>query len=1491
MANFLRERAAIETSYGNALIRAATQAGKNWGQTTAEQPVWAPSLVHEGWAGTVSAVNSWGKQHVGWARCIDQNIANTLTEFSQKHKGHVSRLWAEAQDLVSDLEVVSGQYYKARERYEQSCIQASRLLDERNKARQVAAAQEAAATEAAAAAAAAAQTEASAGDRTAVQSITPTKEKEAAASGMLLSVSKMLGEGMAMAEKILEKAAGELSLVELEEKVPEQLRMVDVAETEYIASIMALNGYNTEFQPEMEKKLKEFSLLEECRITFIKEVLLRLDQASKGMLACLLGPGGTLEALSLALSRIDAVKDASSQLLFVRNCAGMQPLPTTRGEALDAPLSSGMEKEESVQAGITRVVSVPEEQLVAITQGREATGAEVLRLSENGCENIFFAGRDAANEAVRVLQEVCCCLGEVVSAEENHTRELLRLLQRHGYGSRVSQSKTMGGRGSIGMMEEVMANMSKPNSSACAGAIAGEGQTLTQGWDCSAVGKALVAVEVHTGLAHALADGSCATAIQAHNEAKASVKRAIKTFTAASKQLVNSRSAHAKAVSRCDKLTREAQEKEESLAKARVDLAAELQATGGASIVPVGAQTPPSGATTSTASLSVFESLGLGQQASSRVKALEVKVATLVEERDAAKQNVRDAIHAMKAALEELRLKCKDTILTLFAEDSSRHTGLAELLQGALSCFLETAKELAKEQQRADEAKTTEHIDGRKDVQELVERNAARVRQRDAVGEVMFMAYHSEVLQNERDMLRRNGLSSPRSAEVGKLQRKKGDSGGVRRAGGGSHRFSVMAEAALAQAQAKQQKRQILARQEEVKLGGRERGTSDIVGPTPAMSSSCLTDGEGTNFPRRDRRRHWQGGRASEASGGCLSDSEVVMCDNSSASRHGGSLHGIIHRGSRHGSSRHGSSRHGSSRHGPSRHGAKSYYRHSSSISLRHKPHPRQDRPSRVQETTKFGRDVAAKQDVALSVSGAVEGTAAECVSSVANDPATPVVQRSKAAAVAVDDAETITPASGSELDGEQGEHAEILGESMSAGRSKPAAEISLDVTKPPSAIKPEGTGQEVTCEAPDGLEKHSSPVGPLITPAVGVVTAAEGHALAELPSKANPTDYDATDAEADSSSESALATEAGRSENDIWPPTNQAGASDAAAIGHEQAMSSVPVGVGEIAAPTEEGLPAMATEEERKAPTEEESASTEESAPTEERGKAGSPIGFSSLELLRERKTAIGGKRSSRFKGRASLRHVENRLRDQDDFSSDGEEADEVSSSDDDQLSESAGDFDLSLSARKLASTPLRGEQNKASEEDFNVLDSFDLPEEALHDKVIESYSCGLGNVHGRLYVTSKYALFSGWRNTKVVLRLSDVVGVEKTSTLRIVPNALTLIKRDGEKITLGSFLFRDDCHSLLLRLVTVSSSISKIHGASPAAATGAIPRSSLEGNFVGSDEQPRFSPAQQLRCSLGCGDNIRRFGRISCALREKPALRFRVGDERQCLQMLEGD
>ena len=67
--------------------------------------------------------------------------------------------------------------------------------------------------------------------------------------------------------------------------------------------------------------------------------------------------------------------------------------------------------------------------------------------------------------------------------------------------------------------------------------------------------------------------------------------------------------------------------------------------------------------------------------------------------------------------------------------------------------------------------------------------------------QVMFLAYHSEVLQKERDMVRRNRLSSssPRGPGEETTQGEESDNNGMRRAGGGSHRFSVMAEAALAQ--------------------------------------------------------------------------------------------------------------------------------------------------------------------------------------------------------------------------------------------------------------------------------------------------------------------------------------------------------------------------------------------------------------------------------------------------------------------------------------------------------------------------------------------------------------------------------------------------------------------------------------------------------------------------------------------------------------------
>lgn len=68
-----------------------------------------------------------------------------------------------------------------------------------------------------------------------------------------------------------------------------------------------------------------------------------------------------------------------------------------------------------------------------------------------------------------------------------------------------------------------------------------------------------------------------------------------------------------------------------------------------------------------------------------------------------------------------------------------------------------------------------------------------------AYPQVVFMAYHSEVLQKERDMFRKSRLASPSSAGGDKQRGEESDIDGVRRAGGREHRFAAMAEAALAQ--------------------------------------------------------------------------------------------------------------------------------------------------------------------------------------------------------------------------------------------------------------------------------------------------------------------------------------------------------------------------------------------------------------------------------------------------------------------------------------------------------------------------------------------------------------------------------------------------------------------------------------------------------------------------------------------------------------------
>lgn len=218
----------------------------------------------------------------------------------------------------------------------------------------------------------------------------------------------------------------------------------------------------------------------------IREALLRLDQATKGMLECLLGPGGTLEALSVSFSRINSVHDAQAHLGYVRRRSGMSPAGMHDGFATAVSGDSGVVVDEVKHAGAGAarpVCSVGEQALATINEARQMTGTEILDLPEDGVEKAFEGGRDGIAEAVRMVQEMCCCLGEVscswlrlryhsccystvcifsaagnvgsfavrrsltmyddravpcrccrllkvVSVEENHTRDLLRVLER-----------------------------------------------------------------------------------------------------------------------------------------------------------------------------------------------------------------------------------------------------------------------------------------------------------------------------------------------------------------------------------------------------------------------------------------------------------------------------------------------------------------------------------------------------------------------------------------------------------------------------------------------------------------------------------------------------------------------------------------------------------------------------------------------------------------------------------------------------------------------------------------------------------------------------------------------------------------------------------------------------------------------------------------------------------------------------------------------------
>lgn len=173
----------------------------------------------------------------------------------------------------------------------------------------------------------------------------------------------------------------------------------------------------------------------------IREALLRLDQATRGMLDCLLGPGGTLEALSTALSRVDGHEDAQARVLHVHERAGLPPLlagsvappdaPSADAPSADAPsadysLRPGGEgskegSKDETREGEGSIVRGSEPdgrgdataRIASIHEQQKVIGTRILGLAEDGLASAFEGARDLTAECSRVLHDVCCCLAEV----------------------------------------------------------------------------------------------------------------------------------------------------------------------------------------------------------------------------------------------------------------------------------------------------------------------------------------------------------------------------------------------------------------------------------------------------------------------------------------------------------------------------------------------------------------------------------------------------------------------------------------------------------------------------------------------------------------------------------------------------------------------------------------------------------------------------------------------------------------------------------------------------------------------------------------------------------------------------------------------------------------------------------------------------------------------------------------------------------------------
>lgn len=161
-------------------------------------------------------------------------------------------------------------------------------------------------------------------------------------------------------------------------------------------------------------------LLEESRVMHVREVLLRLDQANKGMLDCLLGSGGPVETLSASLSRVDSLEDARDLIGYIQTRAGLPTLPGIGGHPRAAPemaLNDGASKSHNEEVILVKEPcsgdGAVEEPNICPHRAQMTSGLEILDLAEDGLERAFEGARDGTDEAARMAHEMCSCIAEV----------------------------------------------------------------------------------------------------------------------------------------------------------------------------------------------------------------------------------------------------------------------------------------------------------------------------------------------------------------------------------------------------------------------------------------------------------------------------------------------------------------------------------------------------------------------------------------------------------------------------------------------------------------------------------------------------------------------------------------------------------------------------------------------------------------------------------------------------------------------------------------------------------------------------------------------------------------------------------------------------------------------------------------------------------------------------------------------------------------------